>query len=57
MEHVNFACAMMGMAMRLPILRPALQRIVDASGGGPMRVRRRGEGTACVRPRIVETGG
>jgi Phospholipid methyltransferase len=57
LEHVNFACAMMGMAMRLPILRPALQLIVDASGDGPMRVRRRGEVTACVLPPIVETGG
>jgi len=56
LEHVNFATAVLGMAMRLPILRPALQLIVDASGGGPMRVRR-GEGAACVRPRIVGTGG
>jgi protein-S-isoprenylcysteine O-methyltransferase Ste14 len=40
-EHVNFACALLGMAMRLPIIRPILQVIVDGTGGGPMRVSRR----------------
>lgn len=49
MEHVNFACALLGMAMRLPVIRPALQVIVDASGGGPMLVSRRAAGSipAC----------
>jgi protein-S-isoprenylcysteine O-methyltransferase Ste14 len=46
LEHVNFATAMLGMAMRLPLVRPALQLIVDASGGGPMRVGRR---AVCAR--------
>jgi protein-S-isoprenylcysteine O-methyltransferase Ste14 len=45
MEHVNLACAVLGMVLRLPIIRQALQLIVDASGGGPMRVRR-----ACALP-------
>jgi hypothetical protein len=45
LEHVNLACAMLGMALRLPIIRPLLQLIVDASGGGPVRVRR-----ACALP-------
>jgi protein-S-isoprenylcysteine O-methyltransferase Ste14 len=45
LEHVNFACALLGMAMRLPVVRPVLQVIVDASGGGPMRVSR-----ACALP-------
>lgn len=40
-EHVSFACALLGMAMRLPIIRPILQVIVDGTGGGPMRVTRR----------------
>jgi protein-S-isoprenylcysteine O-methyltransferase Ste14 len=34
LEHVNFAWAMTGFAMRLPIARHLLQAIVDASGGG-----------------------
>jgi len=57
LEHVNLPCALLGMAMRLPVVRPALQLIVDASGGGPMRVRRRVDGVAaCVRPPVAETG-
>ena len=43
LEHVNLAVALPAMAMRLPIIRPILQVIVDASGGGPMRVSRRRE--------------
>jgi hypothetical protein len=31
------------MAIRLPIIRPMLQIIVDASGGGPIVVSRRHE--------------
>ena len=38
LEHVNLAAALLGMAMRLPIVLPLLQVIVDASGGGPLRV-------------------
>jgi len=49
LEHVSFACALPGMAMRLPIVRPVLQLIVDASGGGPMRVGRR---VVCARPEV-----
>lgn len=41
LEHVNLALAIPAMAMRLPIIRPILQLIVDASGGGPMLVSRR----------------
>jgi protein-S-isoprenylcysteine O-methyltransferase Ste14 len=33
LEHVNFAWAWVGMLMRLPLVRPALQFLVDASGG------------------------
>jgi protein-S-isoprenylcysteine O-methyltransferase Ste14 len=40
LEHVNFACALLGSALRLPVVRPVLQLLVDASGGGRMRVRR-----------------
>jgi hypothetical protein len=43
LEHVNLACALPAMAMRLPIIRPMLQIIVDASGGGPIVVSRRHE--------------
>jgi hypothetical protein len=48
LHHVNLACALLGMAMRLPVIRPALQVIVDASGGGPMRVTR----GACPIPEV-----
>lgn len=41
LEHVNFAWAFAGMAMRLPIVSVMLQGIIDASGGGPQRIRRR----------------
>lgn len=46
LEHVSFACALLGMGLRLPVVRPLLQVVVDASGGGPMRVSRR----ACALP-------
>jgi protein-S-isoprenylcysteine O-methyltransferase Ste14 len=41
LEHVNFAWAFAGMAMRLPLVSYILQGLVDASGGGPQRIRRR----------------
>ena len=40
LEHINFAWAFAGMAMRLPLVSVVLQAIVDASGGGPQRIRR-----------------
>jgi hypothetical protein len=41
LEHINFAWTFAGMAMRLPLVGYVLQAIVDASGGGPQRIRRR----------------
>jgi len=40
-EHVNLAWALLGMAMRLPLICMLLQAIADVSGGGPRRVGRR----------------
>ncbi len=40
LEHIHFAWALAGMFMRLPVVRPFLQLLVDASGGGPMLVTR-----------------
>ena len=40
LEHINFAWAFAGMAMRLPLVSYVLQAIIDASGGGPQRIRR-----------------
>ena len=40
LEHVNLAWAWAGMLMRLPIVRPALQLLVDASGGYPRNLGR-----------------
>jgi hypothetical protein len=42
MEHVNFPLALLGMAIRLPVIRPLLQVVVDTSGGGPQAVAWRG---------------
>jgi protein-S-isoprenylcysteine O-methyltransferase Ste14 len=41
LEHVNFFCALLGMALRLPGVNAVLQAILDVSGGGPMPVARR----------------
>jgi hypothetical protein len=41
LEHINFAWAFAGMAMRLPLVSGLLQALVDLSGGGPQRIRRR----------------
>ena len=38
LEHINLAWAWVNMLMRLPIVRPALQLLVDASGGHPRRL-------------------
>jgi protein-S-isoprenylcysteine O-methyltransferase Ste14 len=38
LEHLNFAWAMVGCAIRLPLVRPALQLLIDASGGGPRTI-------------------
>jgi protein-S-isoprenylcysteine O-methyltransferase Ste14 len=35
LEHIHFGWAMIGFAIRLPIVCPIVQLIVDASGGGP----------------------
>ena len=38
LEHVHFGWALIGCAMRLPIVRQFAQLITDASGGEPRRV-------------------
>lgn len=38
LEHINLGWAMLGWLIRLPILNPLIQLIVDASGGGPRDV-------------------
>jgi len=40
LEHINFAWAIIGMFMRLPIVCPILQVLADASGGSPRRISR-----------------
>jgi protein-S-isoprenylcysteine O-methyltransferase Ste14 len=42
LEHVHLGWAVVGFAMRLPLARPILQLIVDASGGGRRVVVRTG---------------
>lgn len=38
LEHTHLGWAMIGFAIRLPIVCPIVQLIVDASGGGPRRM-------------------
>jgi hypothetical protein len=40
LEHVHLGWAVLGWTMRLPVMRPILQLIVDASGGAPRRIPR-----------------
>jgi hypothetical protein len=40
LEHIHLGWAFAGFAMRLPIVRQALQFLVDASGGEPRRIPR-----------------
>jgi len=39
LEHIHLGWALLGFSMRLPIARPILQLIIDASGGGRRPVR------------------
>jgi protein-S-isoprenylcysteine O-methyltransferase Ste14 len=40
LEHIHLGWALAGMFMRLPLVRPCVQMIVDVSGGGPQRIKR-----------------
>jgi hypothetical protein len=40
LEHIDLSWALVGMFMRLPLIRPCVQLIVDLSGGGPQRIER-----------------
>jgi protein-S-isoprenylcysteine O-methyltransferase Ste14 len=48
-EHVNLAWALLGMAIRLPLVHSLVQAVADASGGGPMLVQRRSS-AVCALP-------
>lgn len=50
LEHINVAWAFAGMAMRLPLVSAVLQAIIDASGGGPQRIRRGRQCPSAVSP-------
>jgi len=47
MEHIHLGWALAGWLTRLPGLRFVIQAVVDASGGGPRLVRRKGAVDAC----------
>jgi predicted DCC family thiol-disulfide oxidoreductase YuxK len=40
-EHINLAWAIVSWAVRLPLVRPLLQLVTDAVGGGPRELPRR----------------
>ncbi len=40
LEHIHLGWALVGWAMRLPLVRPLLQLLVDAVGGEPRRIHR-----------------
>jgi protein-S-isoprenylcysteine O-methyltransferase Ste14 len=41
LEHLNFGWAFAGAMLRLPLIRPLIQVLLDASGLGPQRIERR----------------
>jgi protein-S-isoprenylcysteine O-methyltransferase Ste14 len=41
LEHLNLAWAFVGAVLRLPVIRPLAQLLLDASGLGPQRIERR----------------
>ena len=47
LEHVHLGWALLGFAIRLPIVSPFAQLLVDASGAGPRTVRRRSARAEC----------
>ena len=54
LEHIHFAWAMIGWFMRLPLMAPALQLLVDASGGQARLIPRTNvqDGLACPMPTV-----
>lgn len=40
LEHIHLGYALVGWTVRLPLVRPFLQLLLDASGGGPRQVKR-----------------
>jgi protein-S-isoprenylcysteine O-methyltransferase Ste14 len=44
LEHMHLGWAIAGLFLRLPLIRPCVQLIVDVSGGGPQHIER-----TCVR--------
>lgn len=38
LEHINLGWAWIGWTLRLPVLRPVLQWLVDLAGGGPRKI-------------------
>jgi protein-S-isoprenylcysteine O-methyltransferase Ste14 len=51
-EHIHLGWAFVGAAMRLPVIRPALQLLADASGLGPQVIRRRNATPALCLPEV-----
>ncbi len=41
LEHLHAGWALVGAVMRLPVIRPSLQLLIDVSGGGPRLIPRR----------------
>ena len=41
LEHIHLGWAFVGWTMRLPLVEPFLQLLVDAVGGGPRQIVRR----------------
>ena len=50
LEHLHLGWALVGCLLRLPVINPGAQLLVDAVGGGP-RLIRRGSPRACTVPR------
>lgn len=56
LEHLHLGWAACGWTLRLPIVRPAVQLLVDASGGGPRPVQSRVESAATCSAEPLRVG-
>lgn len=54
LEHIHLGWAMLGFFMRMPVVRPFLQLLADASGGGPRLIRRTVQDQPCRSEDCVE---
>jgi protein-S-isoprenylcysteine O-methyltransferase Ste14 len=55
LEHLHLGWALVACALRLPFIRPLVQILVDASGGGPRRIPQRCDSLAARTTRVFDS--